>query len=375
MSKRNVQILSNVLVLRLINQVGKISGAIGLNLETCEPVLVRSRAIILACGGGGNIYLNTSTPAGVTGDGYDLALGAGAALMDMEFVQFYPLGFLFPNSLRGALAALLYYVHLRNNRGERFMEKYDPDHLELSTRDRVARAIYTEIKEGRGGSHGGIFADMTYQEPGFIARMQPALYQTYQKIGVNPEKDYLEVAPTCHFFMGGVKVDQNWQSTVPGLFAAGENVAGVHGANRLSQNALAELLVSGSRAGKSAAKFASEAPQAPVDPKEAQAVVEPALRMLNREKGLRPIDLRNRLRRLMWEKVAVFRTEPGLKSTLRDLEELRNDLERQALSLKSRHFNQELAEGLENYSLVQVAQCVTEAALRRTESRGAHYRP
>jgi succinate dehydrogenase/fumarate reductase flavoprotein subunit len=374
LNKRNVQILSNVMVLRLINQGGKISGAIGLNLETCEPILVCSRAIILACGGGGNIYLNTSTPAGVTGDGYDLALGAGAALMDMEFVQFYPLGFLFPNSLRGALAALLYYVHLLNNRGERFMEKYDPDHLELSTRDRVARAIYTEIKEGRSGPHGGIFADMTYQEPGFIARMQPALYQTYQKIGVNPEKDYLEVAPTCHFFMGGVKVDQNWQSTVPGLFAAGENVAGVHGANRLSQNALAELLVSGSRAGKSAANFAAGANRAPVDPKEARVVAEPAFRMLSREKGIRPIALRNRLRRLMWEKVAVFRTEPDLKSTLRDLEEMRNDLERQALSLKSRHFNQELTEGLENYSLVQVAQCVTEAALRRTESRGAHYR-
>lgn len=374
LKKRNVRILSNVMVLRLVNQGGKISGAIGINLETCEPVLVSSRAIILACGGAGNVYLNTSTPAGVTGDGYDLALGAGAALMDMEFVQFYPLGFLFPSSLRGALAALLYYVHLLNNRGERFMEKYDPDHLELSTRDRVARAIYTEIKEGRGGPHGGIFADMTYQEPGFIARMQPALYQTYQKIGMNPEKDYLEVAPTCHFFMGGVKVDQDWQSTVPGLFAAGENVAGVHGANRLSQNALAELLVSGSRSGKSAARFASESSQAPVDPKEAQAVAEVALKMLDREKGLRPIELRNRLRQLMWEKVAVFRTEAGLKSALRDLEQLRNDLEHQALRLKSRHFNQELVEGLENYCLVKVAQCVTEAAMRRRESRGAHYR-
>jgi succinate dehydrogenase/fumarate reductase flavoprotein subunit len=374
LNKRNVRILSNVMVLRLINTGGEISGAIGLSLETCEAVLVRSKAVILACGGGGNIYLNTSTPAGVTGDGYNLALSAGAALMDMEFVQFYPLGFLFPNSLRGTLAALLYYVHLRNNRDERFMDRYDPDRLELSTRDRVARAIYTEIKEGRGGPHGGIFADMTYQEPGFIARMQPALYKTYRKIGVNPEKDYLEIAPTCHFFMGGVKVDQNWHSTVPGLFAAGENAAGVHGANRLSQNALAEVLVSGARAGTSAAKFAAEAPQGAVNPKEVQHVLASAFRMLNREKGVRPIALRNRLRRLMWEKVAVFRTEPELKSALGDMEELRDDLEHQVLSLKSKHFNQELAEGLENYSLLQVAQCVTEAALRRTESRGAHYR-
>ena len=294
--------------------------------------------------------------------------------MDMEFVQFYPLGFLFPNSLRGALAALLYYLRLRNNKGERFMEKYDPDRLELSTRDRVARAIFTEIKEGRGGPHGGVFADMTYQEPGFIARMQPALYQTYQKIGVNPEKDYLEVAPTCHFFMGGIRVDLDWQSTVPGLFAAGENVAGIHGANRLSQNALAEVLVSGTRAGKSAARSAAEVALPPADPKEALAVVEPAFRMLKRDKGLRPIALRNRLRRLMWEKVAVFRREPELKSALRDLEEIGNDLEHQSLPLKSSHFNQELLEGLENHFLVQAARCVTEAALRRTESRGAHYR-
>ncbi|MBC7326260.1 MAG: FAD-binding protein, partial [Moorella sp. (in: Bacteria)] len=226
LQKRNVKVLSDVIVLKLLKSGDTIAGAAGLDLATGEPVLLRAKAVILACGGAGNLYLNTSNPAGVTGDGYALALGAGAAVMDMEFVQFFPLGFLFPRSLRGALAALLYYVHLRNNKGERFMEKYDPERLELSTRDRVARAIYTEIKEGRGGPHGGIFADMTYHEPGFIFKMQPALCETYLKIGINPEKDYLEVAPTCHFFMGGVKVDDNWQSTLPGLFAVGENAVG-----------------------------------------------------------------------------------------------------------------------------------------------------
>ncbi|WP_227761822.1 FAD-dependent oxidoreductase [Zhaonella formicivorans] len=372
--KRNINILSNTMILKLLKDESRVTGAVGLNLETGETVLLRAKTVILTCGGAGNLYLNTSNPTGATGDGYALALDAGAELMDMEFVQFYPLGFLFPNSLRGNLGALLYYVHLFNNKGERFMEKYDPERLELSTRDRVARAIYTEVKEGRGGPHGGVFADMTYHEPGFIAKMQPALYETYQKIGITPEKDRLEVAPTCHFFMGGVRVDENWQSSVPGLFVTGENAAGVHGANRLSQNALAELLVSGARAGKAAAKLAAEIGQAPVDPREAKTATELAGQMLSREDGIRPVTLRNRLRRLMWEKVAVIRSEASLRGALVELEVLKSQLESQALSLKSRHYNQELVEGLENYFLATVAQCVTKAALLRTESRGAHYR-
>jgi succinate dehydrogenase/fumarate reductase flavoprotein subunit len=284
------------------------------------------------------------------------------------------LGFLFPHSLRGALAGLLYYLRLRNKKGERFMERYDPERLELSTRDKVARAIFTEIKEGRGGPHGGVFADMTFQEPGFIARMQPALYETYRKIGVDPEKDHLEVAPTCHFFMGGVKVDESWQSNVPGLFAVGENSAGIQGGNRLSQNALAELLVSGARAGKGAAQHTAGIPEARVEPAEADAVTEAARQMLDRPGGVRPILLRNRLRQLMWEKVGVYRTESNLRSALQDLEAMEIDLKRQSLIQKSRRVNQELIEGLENYFLVATAQCVAKAALLRTESRGAHYR-
>jgi succinate dehydrogenase/fumarate reductase flavoprotein subunit len=374
LQKRNVRILPEVFILKLVKATEGVTGAVGLNLETCEPVLLRAKVIILACGGAGNLYLNTSTPTGVTGDGYALALGVGAALMDMEFVQFYPLGFVYPDSLRGALGALLYYVQLRNREGDRFMEKYDRERLELSTRDKVARAMYTEVKQGRGGPHGGVFADMTYHEPGFIARMQPALFETYHKIGVDPERDYLEVAPTCHFIMGGVKVDERWQSTVPRLFAVGENAAGIHGANRLSQNALAELLVSGSRAGKAAAELAANITQVPVDPRQTDSDCEIADQLLRRTEGVRPINLRNRLRHLMWEKVGVYRTESDLRRALTDLETLESDLARQSLNLKSRRYNQELIEGLENHFLIPVARCVAEVALRRTESRGAHYR-
>jgi succinate dehydrogenase/fumarate reductase flavoprotein subunit len=374
LQKRNIKVLSEVMILRLLKPTDRIAGAVGLDLGTGEAVLLRAKTVILACGGAGNLYLNTDNPIDVTGDGYGLALELGADLMDMEFIQFFPLGFCFPHSLRGALAGLPYYVHLLNNLGERFMDKYDSERLELSTRDKVSRAIYTEIKEGRGSPHGGVYADMTYHEPGFISRMQPALYETYRKIGIDPEKDYLEVAPTCHFFMGGARVNENWESTIPGLFVVGENAAGIHGANRLSQNALAELLVSGTHAGRAAALLAADIGQAPIDPLEAKTGIEPIRRMFARDSGLRPMTVRNRLRQIMWEKVGLYRTESSLIDALRGLETIKDDLDKQALSLMSKHYNRELVEAIENHFLFSLAMCVTQAALQRKESRGAHYR-
>ncbi len=374
LKKRNVRVLPEVIVLKLLTNGERIVGAVGLDLENCETILLRAKTVILACGGAGNLYLNTDNPTDITGDGFALALEAGATLMDMEFVQFFPLGLCFPPSLRGALASLPGYVHLRNNQGERFMKKYDPEQMDLSTRDRVSPGILTEVKEGRGGPHGGVFADMTYHPPGFIARTLPALSEAYRKMGIDPERDYVEVAPTCHFFMGGGKVDEDWQSTVPGLFMVGENAAGIHGANRLGQNALADLLVSGRRAGQGAAKLSAELHYVTADPGEAEVATEYAHRMISRDSGVRPVALRNRLRQLMWHKVGVYRTASDLKSAIKELEELSADLEKQCLTLKSRHYNQELVEGLENHFLVTIARCIIQAALQRTESRGAHVR-
>ena len=362
------------MILQLLRNGDQVCGAVGLNMATCETVLLRAKATIIACGGAGNVYWNTDNPTGLTGDGFVLALEAGAALMDMEFVQFYPLGFCFPDSLRGALGGLLYYLHLLNNKGERFMENYDAERLELSTRDRVARAMMTEIRAGRGGPHGGVFGDMTFHEPGYIQQMQPALCETYRKIGIDPEKEYVELTPTCHFFMGGARVDENWRSTVPGLFMVGESGAGIQGANRLSQNALAELLVSGNRGGRAAAKLAGRIEHLAVDPLAAGQTAEKIDQLLARKKGIRPITVRKRLRHLMWEKVGVFRTGKGLKDALTELEEIESELAHQALTMKSKHYNQELIEGLENYFLVATARCVITGALQRTESRGAHFR-
>jgi succinate dehydrogenase/fumarate reductase flavoprotein subunit len=372
--RRGVSLTTGMMVLKLLLHEGRIAGAAALDLATCETVLVRAKTVILACGGAGNAYANTSCPTGVTGDGFALALDAGATLMDMEFVQFFPLGFCFPHSLRGCLGGLLFHVHLLNNRGERFMERHDPERLELSTRDRVSRAMFTEIREGRGGPHGGVFADMTYQPPGFIERMQPALFHTYRKIGIDPSRDLLELAPTCHFFMGGGVVTTDWESTVPGLFLVGENAADIHGANRLSQNALSQLLVSGVRAGRAAAAQAKEFGQAPVDPAEASASAEDARRMLAREDGIRPHVWRSRLREAMWENAGVYRSGSSLRAAMHVLDELEGGLASQALSQRSRRHNTELSEAIENRFLLVTARCVVEAALRRDESRGAHYR-
>ena len=372
--KRHVTTIENLIITRLIRSEGHIAGAVGLDLTDARPVLIRAKAVVLACGGAGMLYKNTSNPFGVTGDGFALALQAGAELMDMEFVQFYPLGFLFPPSLRGGVAGLTFYSHLRNSEGDRFMLHYDPQRGELSTRDLITRAILQEVREGRGGPLGGILMDMTHQEPGFIKRMQPAAFESYVKVGFDPEKEYLEVAPTCHFFMGGVRVDTGWSSTLPGLFVAGETGSGVHGANRLSQNALAELLVSGHYAGISASGFASENQFHPVDPAVAEESGALAENLLSGGEGVRPLHLRGRLRELMWDKVGVFRTCEGLSQALKDLESIESELPLQRAAQKSRVMNMELQEGIENYFLLQTALCVTRSALLRTESRGAHYR-
>jgi succinate dehydrogenase/fumarate reductase flavoprotein subunit len=372
--KRAVPVVTEVMILSLLRDDGRVVGAAGLDLATCTPVLFRAGAVILACGGAGNAYANTSCPTGVTGDGYALAYDAGAELMDMEFVQFFPLGFCTPQSLRGCLGGLLFHVHLLNSCGERFMERWDPERMELSTRDRVSRAMFVEVKEGRGSPHGGVFADMSYHEPGYIARMQPALAGTYRKIGFDPEHDLLELAPTCHFFMGGARVDEHWATGVDGLFACGENAAGVHGANRLSQNALSDLLVSGTRAGRAAAAHAREHGPNLVEPDLAREAAAPAERLLARDAGVSPSAWRDRLRRLMWENAGVYRTGQGLRFTRDELDALAADLDRQALTLRSRRLNAELAIALENRFLLITSRMIVEGALGRTESRGAHWR-
>jgi succinate dehydrogenase/fumarate reductase flavoprotein subunit len=370
--KLHVPFVENVMITKILKIGDRVAGAVGISTETAEPVLFDSKSVILSTGGGGTVYENSDNPIDLTGDGYGLALKAGASLRDMEFVQFYPVGFLYPPSMKGIFGGLLYYCRLYNAQGERFMEKYDPERLELSTRDRVSRAIMQEVKEGRGTPGGGVYMDMTYQEPGFIAKMTPALYSTYRNMGLDPEKERIEIAPTAHHFMGGMAVDGKWSSGIPGLFGSGEVCGGMHGANRISQNALAEIIVSGMVSGEEASKYSSALPPSFADPAEAETEVRKARELLAVEEGDPPTAIRDRLRHTMWENVGVFRTEDSLTEALGEILELssRPVVVRQ----KSSYMNTELLEALETSNMLKTSEAIVRCALARKESRGAHFR-
>jgi fumarate reductase (CoM/CoB) subunit A len=375
--RRKIPIVEDTMVLRLLMDDGQAAGAVGVNLFTAEMVGFKAKAIVLATGGAGNIYPFTTNPADVTGDGYILALGAGAELVDMEFVQFYPLGLIFPKSLKGMLAGTFYYSRLLNAQGERLMKYYD-SRLEMSTRDIIARAIYSEIQKGNGTPRGGVLCDMTYNPPGFIKKQLPALNDFYLKIGIDVEKQMVEVAPTCHFFMGGIRVNEEWRSMIDTLFAAGEAAGGVQGANRLSQNSLADIMVSGGRAGDAAGQEAKRRTsfrrinEGQIE--EEQESVEELFARKNND-NLGPRKVKTHLNRLMWDFVGLIRSGEGLKKTLADFKRMEEeDLPRITLATTSRRYNREFIETLELSNLLRVAKAVSTPALQRDESRGAHFR-
>jgi len=375
--RRQIPIVEDTMVLRLLMDEGQVAGAVGVNLFTAEMIGFRAKTIVLATGGAGNIYPFTTNPADVTGDGYVLALEAGAELIDMEFVQFYPLGLIFPESLKGMLAGTFYYSRLLNAKGERFMKDYDP-RLEMATRDIIARAIYSEIQKGNGTPRGGVLCDMTYNPPGFIKKQLPALNDFYLKIGIDVEKQMVEVAPTCHFFMGGIRVNEEWRSTLDTLFAAGEAGGGVQGANRLSQNSLADILVSGGRAGDAAGQEARRRTSfRKIDEGEIEGERKKVEELFYRKNdhNVGPRKLRKQLNKVMWDCVGLIRHEAGLKEALAEFNRLeKEDWPRITLASPSRRYNREFIETLELSNLLKVSQMVASAALERTESRGAHFR-
>lgn len=249
------------------------------------------------------------------------------------------------------------------------MKNYDPDMMELSTRDKVARAMFLEVKEGRGGPLGGVYCDMTHKTEEFLKEEQPFLYETYLKLGIDPQKEMFEVMPTCHFFMGGVVVDEDWQTDVSGLYAVGEVVGGIHGANRLSQNALAHILVSGKIAGKNAAKKSINLETDPIDLEKLRRDE----KVLNdiRNKGIKPDHVREKIRNSMWKNAGIFRTRDSLEKELDVLDDLS---EPNGINNERSWTSNEVITHLENQNLIEVANCISLAALERKESRGAHYR-
>ena len=287
-------------ITRLLTNDNRVTGAFGYWRENGRFIVFKAKSIVIATGGIGKAWRITSNSWEYTGDGMALAYDAGAELMDMEFVQFHPTGMVWPPGVQGILVTEAVRGEggvLRNKDGERFMERYDPEKLDLSTRDVVARAIYTEAKEGRGTEHGGAYLDISHKPAEYVKKKLPSMYHQFRELAdVDITKGPMEVGPTCHYMMGGIRVDaETAQTNVPGLFAAGEAAAGLHGANRLGGNSLSDLLVFGRRAGLAAAEQATKAGAAIVDDAQIEAATREMLAPFDRSDGDSPYDLHHDL--------------------------------------------------------------------------------
>ena len=365
-------------VTRLLKDGERVAGAFGYWREQGRFVVFKAKSVIMATGGIGKAWRITSNSWEYTGDGMALAYDAGAELLDMEFVQFHPTGMVWPPGVQGILVTEAVRGEggiLRNARGERFMERYDPQKMELSTRDVVARAIYTEVREGRGTEHGGAYLDISHKPAEYVKRKLPSMYHQFRELAdVDITKGPMEVGPTCHYMMGGIRVAaETAESTVPGLFAAGEVAAGLHGANRLGGNSLSDLLVFGRRAGLAAAEHAKRVGLPTIDAGQTEEAARVLLAPFERDSGESPYDVHRDLQETMQTYVGIFRNEEDLRVGLTKIEQLKERAARVQV-VGSRLFNPgwHLAHDLR--SMLAVAEAVTLCALERKESRGAHSR-
>ena len=365
-------------VTRLLKDGDRVVGAFGYWREQGRFVVFKAKSVVLATGGIGKIYKVTSNSWEYTADGMALAYNAGAELKDMEFVQFHPTGMVWPPGVQGLLVTEAVRGEggiLRNKNGERFMEKYDPKRMELSTRDVVARAIYTEVREGRGSEHGGAFLDISHKPAEYVKKKLPSMYHQFLELAdVDITKGPMEVGPTCHYVMGGVKVDpETAAATVPGLYAAGEVAAGLHGANRLGGNSLSDLLVFGRRAGLAAAQHAKKAPSPAIEQAQIDQAEREMLAPFQGGDGESPYQIHRDLQDAMQKLVGIFRIEGDLQQALQELEKLKERARHMHVE-GSRMFNPGWHLAHDLGSMLTIAEAVTRSAIARRESRGAHSR-
>jgi succinate dehydrogenase / fumarate reductase flavoprotein subunit/fumarate reductase flavoprotein subunit len=362
----DIQVLQECRGLDLIKADGRIAGAILLEIRTGRLIFARAKATLLATGGGATMYRISSPSLEKSGDGMAMAWRAGASFVDMEMLQFHPTGLLVGDSiatgglleegLRGAGARLY------NGLGERFMERYDPQRLERATRDVISRASYLEIAAGRGSPSNGVFIDASHLGESFLLENFPGMVERCADHGFDLLHDRVEVSPSAHYQMGGVRIDVDCRTNLDGLFVAGEDAGGVHGANRLGGNGVADSIVFGGCAGDAMADYVHGCPHT-------KSFIEPGNWRYPRETGDSPFALRKELENLMWEKAGVVRNAAGLTSALENLNTLAERAEVSRMdSLPA------LNATLDLVNLIEVAKLVTESALLRTESRGAHYR-
>lgn len=374
--RENIDTHEEIMITKLLFDKNheKIVGAMGLSLKDSSIIVYHSKTTVIATGGCGWLYPVTSNAVQKTGDGIMMAYDAGADVMDMEMVQFHPTGMVSPKSRRGVLiteAVRGEGGHLINTDGERFMINYDPRE-ELATRDVVARAIYTEIQEGRGTPDGGVYLSVTHLPKQQVETKLHTMVQQFKDVGIDIINEPMVVAPTAHHFMGGIRINGSCESNVKNLFAAGEATSGVHGANRLGGNALADTQVFGNIAGLQASKRADEINFEEIDKEEINSEIE-RITGIWTEGSINPSDIKNDIRNIMWKYVAIVRDEEGLKEAQKELEALESKLEDMDVD-SHKEYNEKLATALEVISMIKLAKLIVQSALLRKESRGAHYR-
>jgi len=398
-------------VITLLREGARVVGALAYDRERGRFRVLAARAVVLATGGIGRAFRITSNSWEYTGDGQALAYHAGADLMDMEFVQFHPTGMVWPPSVRGILVTEGVRGEggvLRNKEGKRFMFGDIPENYrsqtadneeegwrytqgdksarrppELLTRDHVARCIMREIREGRGSPHGGVYLDISWIKDRLpharehIQKKLPSMYHQFKQLAdIDITAEPMEVGPTTHYIMGGIRVDGDTQmSTVPGLFAAGECAAGLHGANRLGGNSLSDLLVFGKRAGEFAARFAREQSRGRIDATAVEAATREALAPFERRasSGEGPYQVQHDLQDLMQDLVGIVRTEAEIRRALEGLDRLAERARGVGVS-SNREYNPGWHTALDLSNLLTISRAITRAALERRESRGGHFR-
>jgi succinate dehydrogenase / fumarate reductase flavoprotein subunit len=406
---QGISVYMECTVLRLLKDGDRVVGAFAYYREHGRFVLFKAKAVVLATGGVGKAYKITSNSWEYTGDGHTLAYDAGAELIDMEFLQFHPTGMIWPPSVRGILVTEAVRGEggiLLNNKGERFMMTNIPDLYknqtakdeeegwrytqgdknamrppELLTRDHVARCIVREVKEGRGTEHGGVYLDIAWIKKKIpnaaehIKRKLPSMYHQFKELGnLDITKEPMEIGPTTHYVMGGVRVNGDTQeSTVPGLFAAGECAAGINGANRLGGNSLSDLLVFGKRAGEYAANYAREHAAGQVHDDQIEAVVRWSLEPFERANGEGPFKIQQDLQEMMQSLVGIVRTEGEMRQALEGLSRLW-ERSKNAQAIGNREYNPGWHTALDLHNLLTVSEAITLSALERKESRGAQFR-
>jgi succinate dehydrogenase / fumarate reductase flavoprotein subunit len=393
----------------LILEDGRVVGAFAYDREKGRFLLLKAKAIVMATGGIGRAYRVTSNSWEYTGDGHAIAYRAGADLLDMEFVQFHPTGMVWPPSVRGILVTEGVRGEggiLKNIDGDRFMFNDIPPLYvdqtadtpeegwryvigdrearrppELLTRDHVARKIVKEVKEGRGSPHGGAFLDIAWinehikDAPGHIRKKLPSMYHQFKELaGVDITQEPMEVGPTTHYAMGGIRVDGETQmSTVQGLFACGECAGGLHGANRLGGNSLSDLLVFGKRAGENAAVWAQRHSGGTIDDGDVNQMADDALAPMERQGGENPYEIQQDLQDTMQDLVGIARQEDELETAIVQIGDLSRRAQ-QAFAPGNREYNPGWHTAMDLPNLLTAAEAVTRSALIRRESRGAHSR-